>query len=141
MIDYSSHTVYGDFDLTDIPVAIAGLADDLTVTGNLYACGTEITHFPSTITVYGSIDLSISPLATFSATYVGGTLDVSYTKITTLPDDLHVCGDLLIEGCLDFSAFPRGLRVDGDLWMGGVDVPLPDDGNVIGEIHTENFMD
>lgn len=141
MIDKTIHIVYGDLDLTDTPVSVADLADDLTVTGNLYARGTEITHFPATITIYGSIDLSISPLATFSATHVGGTLDVSYTKIATLPDNLHVCGDLLIEGCLDFSSFPRGLRVDGDLWIGGVDVPLSEDITVRGDIHTENYMD
>lgn len=141
MIDKTTHIVYGDLDLTDMPVSAANLADDLIVTGSLFSRGTEIAYFPSTIMVFGSIDLSISPLATFSATHVGGTLDVSYTKLTTLPDNLHVCGDLLIEGCLDFSSFPRGLRVDGDLWMGGVDLPLPDDITVLGEIHTENYMD
>ena len=42
-------------------------------------------------------------------------LDLSYSNITKLPNDLYVDGDLALDGCKQLIKLPDDLYVDGDL--------------------------
>ena len=53
---------------------------------------------------------------------VKDSLDLSYTKITSLPDGLKVGGNLNLTDCTSLKYLPDGLTVKGDLYLGGTQI-------------------
>ena len=45
--------------------------------------------------------------------YVSGKLDLSFTKITSLPEGLYVGKNLFLNNCYDLKSLPKGLKVGG----------------------------
>ena len=80
---------------TNIKYEVTG--DNLTVGGDLYLEGTNISSLPDNLTV-------------------GGGLDLRNTNINSLPDNLTVGGGLYLEGT-NISSLPDNLTVGGDLYL------------------------
>ena len=65
-----------------------------------------------------------------------GYLDLSYSNITKLPNDLYVDGDLSLERCEQFTELPNNLYVGGNLWLYASKIQeIPDNLYVGGYLH------
>jgi len=66
---------------------------------------------------------------------VDGSLDLRRTQITSLPDNLHVGGDLNLVGCKNLTSLPDNLSVEGYLDLYGTPITsLPDNLHVGGNL-------
>ena len=54
--------------------------------------------------------------------YVGGVLNLLYSKISELPDKLYVKGSLYLSGCKQITKLPNTLFVVGDLILDGTNI-------------------
>ena len=62
-------------------------------------------------------------------------LDLSYTSITSLPEELKVGGSLLLSGCKNITSLPEGLKVGGDLFLSSLKITsLPEGLKVVGNL-------
>ena len=64
-------------------------------------------------------------------TTVQGDLDLSGTKVTSLPEGLKVGGHLYLEGT-KIKSLPEGLKVGGDLVLSGTEIKSLPDGLEVG---------
>ena len=66
---------------------------------------------------------------------VGGKLDLFYSQIEKLPDNLTVNGHLWLDGCKNLKSLPNGLKVKGYLDISGTNITsLPSDLEVGGSL-------
>ncbi len=64
------------------------------------------------LNVKGNLDLSYSKITSLpDGLKVGGYLILNYSSIKSLPDNLKVGGRLDLEGCEDLISLPRGLKL------------------------------
>ena len=72
--------------------------------------------------VGGSLDLSYTSITALpDGLHVGGALDLRGTSITALPDGLHVGGSLDLSDT-GITALPEGLHVGGSLYLSGTGI-------------------
>ena len=88
------------------------------VNGNLDIAKSAIEDIPDSLKIKGTIFASYSKLKEFRRTEVYGSLGLSYTEITKLPDNLKVHGDLSIGG-IQFSEIPKNLQIGDCLYIRG----------------------
>lgn len=67
---------------------------------------------------------------------VNGPLSIDLPALKTLPDNLHIKGDLSLTNCTDFEKIPKNIKVDGDLKINFNDKlkDIPKDMNVAGKV-------
>ena len=78
----------------------------------------NIEDIPDSLEIYGGIYARYSKLKEFRRTRVFGDLNLDYTQITKLPDNLKVDGFLSVEG-IQFEEIPVGLQIDDNLNIRG----------------------
>ena len=93
------------------------------VSGDLNTAYSKIEDIPDSLVLLRGIYAANSNLKEFRRTQVDGYLDLSYTKITKLPDNLRVDGYLSVEG-VQFEQFPKSLEINGDLYIKGSNLVL-----------------
>lgn len=102
----------------------ANLPKGLVVEGTLHLTG--LLELPSDLRV-GSLRVTDSRIAAFP-THVSGSVYLPGSHIQTLPDHLHIKGDLDISNSRKIKELPRGLLVDGCLNISHTSIKkLPDD--------------
>ena len=113
--NYVKNGSIGDLDL--INSKLTYLPNWLTkVDGILFITESDIEDIPDTLIIKSSIYANSSKLKEFNRTHVSGTLDLDYTKITKLPDNLKVHGYLSVEG-IHFEEFPKNLEIEGRFFI------------------------
>ena len=76
---------------------------------------------------------------TYDELNINGNLELSYTKVTSLPEGLRVKGWVNLMGCLAIVSLPEGLEVGGDLILASCQYifSLPKGLKVGGELHLD----
>ena len=112
--------------------------DNLTVGGDLYLSGTNISSLPDNLTVGGGLDLEGTKINSLPDNLtVGGDLYLEGTNISSLPDNLTVGGGLYLRGT-NISSLPDNLTVGGGLYLRGTNISsLPDNLTVGGDLYLE----
>lgn len=70
-------------DITDLPVG-------LSIRRHLNAKSSQLSRYPEHVTINGDVIVSNTPIQTLPRVKVNGALDISYTKVTDIPDGLEV---------------------------------------------------
>ena len=123
-----------DYNITDYKIE----GNNLTVGGDLYLRGTNITSLPDNLTVGGYLDLEGTNITSLPDNLtVGGSLCLRGMNITSLPDNLTVGGYLDLEGT-NITSLPDNLTVGGRLCLRGTNITsLPDNLTVGGYLDLE----
>ena len=89
----------------------------LHIQGNLYLRGYHnITTLPQGLTVRGNLDVTKS---SGFMKCIGNSLIGTCTTLTALPENLHVGGELRLDGCTSLTSLPENLHVGGNLYLRG----------------------
>ncbi len=90
-LSVGGHLVASYTQLTNLPY-------DLRVGGALNLHGSQIQSLPNGLKVDGKLDLRHTPINHLPSGLVARDLDISYTKLVELPEDIRVGVTLYIEG-------------------------------------------
>ena len=92
------------------------------------------------LNVRGDLDLSNTKITSLpNGLKVGGHLNLSYSKIESLPDGLEVGGFLDLWGCKRLKSLPDGLKVGGSLILTVTPIASLPDGLEVGmDLYLEN---
>ena len=115
--DYVKNGSIGDLDLHNskleyLPNWLAIVNGDLNIEHS------DILDIPESLIIKGSIYARYSKLKEFRRTVVYGHLDIDYSQITKLPDNLRVDGYLSVEG-VQFEEIPKNLEISRGFHIDG----------------------
>ena len=94
--------------------------ESVTINSDLDLSRIEITLWPKRLKVVGNLILANSKMKSLPDNLeVTGYLDLSRSEITSLPSTLKVGGDLRLRNCKSIKILPKGLEVEGNLFVYG----------------------
>jgi hypothetical protein len=123
MLPIDQRIVEGDLDLEK--TSIMSLPEGLNVRGSLILLGTPIKSLPKGLKVGGDLMLGGSSITTLPKDIQAGFINLYGTRISELPDNFNVVGDISIGNSI--ASLPRGLRVAGTLGLNSLIKTIPED--------------
>jgi hypothetical protein len=126
--------VGGNLDISNTPVEM--LPPNIRIEGSLDANSSRLKDYPASAFISKDVDISHTSVSKLPAVDVKGTLDITCTGITEIPEGLSV-SSLSARGLL-LQSFPSSVSIRRDLDLSYSNVKLPDGLTVGGVITLES---